>query len=723
MTFPEFIGIYEETYTIDVIPHLTQMPNGTISTVYKTLRMNESSATETELREEYTWTQNGMTLYVLWRVGSALKNTDTFRTYPTTYMWFGGEISGFLGSESSDQTLPISTTCSTGRGAGITLPLSADPSSLVAIVGTTFFGQHVSGTSTSSIPNPSLIPSSILGYLDTLPEVREQLSDIPITSCASLTPEPDECTIVMTSTSTSCLSGLGNLTNTHCTEKVITITSTVAKENGSPITSPPLMTTDPVLVPRRPAAYLTYNTLPLSDDGAEAGLDQATPDTTPTSAGTQSKETRPGHTFEKIPLITTEVDTPKDSKPTSTPGEASHTDEPQAAKAVINALVSLATASQDAAKTTESGGTAENSRGDDAGNQQPASDSVIDPPETQSIGNLLGALQAVASQAVTSPSLAATAIPQDQSNVKSPLNTGEVEPQTRDGSPEDATNAEPSATATKPSVPDTVTNSLPIFTSQGQTVTAGGTVTFGGHAVSQLPNADGVLIDHDRTVFLNGGEATILPQQGSQQAITVSRSGLAFIVNGQTIPADQEITAGQTTQAITAGSAVTFGGNAVSKLTNADGVVINHDRTVILSDGGATTLPQQDAQQPITISRSGTAFIVNGKTVPANQEITVGQTTASASTSGSSAVLHINETPVSTMSRGFPATSTGVGGYINSGMGGDVADASFDGTSADATDGSVTPSTGDGSRVGLLGWSCGTMAVGFVAFLGFGRLL
>jgi hypothetical protein len=64
MTFPEFIGIYEETYTIDVIPHLTQMPNGTLSTIYETLRMNESSATETELREEYTWTQNGMTLYV-----------------------------------------------------------------------------------------------------------------------------------------------------------------------------------------------------------------------------------------------------------------------------------------------------------------------------------------------------------------------------------------------------------------------------------------------------------------------------------------------------------------------------------------------------------------------------------------------------------------------------------------------------------------------------------
>jgi hypothetical protein len=641
-------------------------------------------------------------------------------------MWFGGEISGFPGSESSDQNLPVSTTCSTGRGAEITLPLSADPSSLVAIVGTTFFGQQVN--STSSVPYPSLLPTSILGYLDTLPEVREQLGNIPITSCASLTPQPEKCTIVVTSTSTSCLSGSGNLTNTRCTEKVVTVTSTIAEEDRSLSESPPLMTTSPVLVPRKPAAYLTYNTLPLSDDREGAALDQATPGTTPTSAGTQSKETQPGHTFEKIQSITAEGDSPKDSKPTSIPGGTSPTAEFQPAEAVINALVSLAVASQNSAKSTEPVGTTDDSRTDDAESQQLASDGAIDRPETQSIENLLDALQAVASQAATTQGLAATVIPQDPSNVKSPSNTGEVEPQTGDGDPEDATNAEPSATATQKSISDTITNSLPIFTFQGQTITAGGTMTFGGNVVSQLPNADGVVIDHDRTVFLNGGEATILPPQGSQQPITVSRSGSAFIVNGQTIPADQEITAGQTTQAITAGSAVTFGGNAVSKLPNADGVVVNHDRTVILSDGGATTLPQQDAQQPITISRSGTSFIVNGKTVPANQEITVGQTTVSASISGSSAVLYINGTPVpqtTTAGAGGSSTpsSTGVGGYINSGMGGDVADASSDGTSANVTDGSVTPSTGDGSKAVILSWSCGGIAVGLVAGLGLVCLL
>jgi hypothetical protein len=629
-------------------------------------------------------------------------------------MWFGGEISGFLGSESSDQTLPISTTCSTGRGVEITLPLSADPSSLVAIVGTTFFGQQVN--STSSVPYPSLIPTSILGYLDTLPEVREQLGKIPITSCASLTPEPEKCTIVVKSTSTSCLSDSGNLTNTHCTEKVVTITSTIAEEDRSLSESPPLMTNGPVLVPRRPAAYLTYNTLPLSDDREGAALDQATPGTTPTSAGTQSKETQPGHTFEKIPSITAERDTPKDSKPTSTSVDTSHTAEPQAAEVVINALASLATASQNAVKTTESEGTADNSRVDDTGNRHSASDGAIDQPETQSIGNLLDALQAVASQAATTQGLAATVIPQDPSNVKSPSNTGEVEPQTGDGDPEDATNAEPSATATETSISDTVTNSLPIFKFQGQTVTAGGTVTFGGHAVKQLPNHDGVMIDRDREVLLSDGEATVLSPKDSQQPITVSRSGSAFIVNGQTIPANQEITAGQTTQTVTAGSAVTFGSNTVSKLPSADGVVIDKDSTVLLSDGQATTVSQKDSQQPVTISRSGTAFIVNGKTVPANQEITVGQTTASASASGPSAVLYINETPVSTMSGGSPATSTGVGGYINSGMGGDAASASSDGTSANATD-TVAPSTGDGSRASLMGWKVGLVLLGVVCLL------
>jgi hypothetical protein len=634
-------------------------------------------------------------------------------------MWFGGELSGYLAA--SAQSLPISTTCSAGKGAEVTLPLSADPSSLVAIVGTTFFGQQV--RSTSSVPYPSLIPSSILDYLDTLPEVRDQFNDIPITSCAYRTPEPDKCTVVVTSTSTRCISGSGNLTSTHCTEKVVTITSTVAEEDRSLSLSesPPLMTNGPVLVPRRPAAYLTYNTLPLSEDGAEAALDQATQGPTSITSDTQSKQTGSGVTFERLPSITAEEETPKDLKFTSTPSEASHTAEPQPAEFVISALASLATVSQNAVKTAENQATTEYSHTDEAGNQQPASGGTVDQPDTYSIGKLMSALQVVASQAVTSQGLAATSIAQHPSNVQSPSNTGEVEPPTESGSSEDASRAALSATATEPLVSGTTSDVMPIFTVQGQTLTAGGAVTFGGSEVSGLPNYDGVIVDHRYTLLLPDGEATTLSQQDSQQPITISRSGSAFIVNGQTIPADQDITAGQTTQAITAGSAVTFGGNAVSKIPNADGVVVHHDHTVILSDGGATTLPQRDSQRPITISRSGTAFIVNGKTAPANQEITAGRTKASASASGSSAVLYINGTPVpQTTSADVGESSrpsTGVGGYINSGIGGDVASASSDGTPANAADNTVASSTGDGSRASSLDWSCGGWAAGLFAFL------
>lgn len=152
-------------------------------------------------------------------------------------------------------------------------------------------------------------------------------------------------------------------------------------------------------------------------------------------------------------------------------------------------------------------------------------------------------------------------------------------------------------------------------------------------------------------------------------------------------------------------------------------MVIDHDRTVLLSDGEATTLPQQDSQQPITVSRSGSAFIVNGKTIPANQEITAGQTTAtaSASASGSSAVLYINGTPMpltSTADGESPTTSTGVGGYINSGIGGDAGSGRSEGTPANATGDAVTLFTGEGSRASLWGGTGAGCVVGLLAVSG-----
>jgi hypothetical protein len=557
-------------------------------------------------------------------------DTNNYRTYPTTYMWFGRELSGFLASDTATTTL---STCSRPtKGTELTLPPSADPSSLVAIVGTTSFGQKVS--STSSKQDPSLMPSSILGYLDTLPEVREQLNGVPITSCAYLAPQPERCTVVETVTSTGCGSGSGNLTRA-CSEGVATVTSTIAASAPTGL--------GPIFVPRRPAAYLTYNTLTLSK-GAGAALNDVPVETTSTTSRIQSKETETGFTFERIPSITAEGESAKDSTPTAEPVDASHAAESQPADAIVSALVSLAAASQDTAKPTEPGGTTDDSRtGDDEG-QQPAPDGVVEQSNTQSIGNLLSALQGVASQAATSQGSAAASLPQESHSA-----TGEVEPQTGDENPADGSKEAPSTTANKPLVPDTMSSVLPIFNFQGQTVTAGGAVTFGGNAFSQLPDQEGVVIDHDRTVLLSDGEATILSQQSSQP--------------------------------------------------------------------------------PITISCSGSAFIVNGKTMPANQEITAGQTTASASASasGPSAVLYINGTPIpltSTADGGSPTSSTGMGGYINSGIGGDAGSGrpegsgSPDGNSANATDGAVTPFTGKGSRASLWGGTGAGCMLGLLAVLG-----
>lgn len=119
-----------------------------------------------------------------------------------------------------------------------------------------------------------------------------------------------------------------------------------------------------------------------------------------TSIGTQSKETGSNNAVERLPSITQE--SPKDSKPTSIPGETSHVAEAPPAEALVSALVSLAAASQNAAKATKPGETTDNNPDGDAGHQQSASDGGIEQSETQSIENLLSALQGVASHAATS---------------------------------------------------------------------------------------------------------------------------------------------------------------------------------------------------------------------------------------------------------------------------------------------------------------------------------
>jgi hypothetical protein len=75
--------------------------------------------------------------------------------------------------------------------------------------------------------------------------------------------------------------------------------------------------------------------------------------------------------------------------------------------------------------------------------------------------------------------------------------------------------------------------------------------------------------------------------------------------------------------------------------------------------------------------------------------------------------MYIDGTPFWTEAASS-ASSTGMGGYIYSGIGGDGSSATSDGSSASTTGDAATPFTGDGLRTSLNGWSL----VGLLAFSG-----
>jgi hypothetical protein len=132
---------------------------------------------------------------------------------------------------------------------------TADPSSLIAIL-----------SHNASDKDETGLPSSIISYLDSLPEIQQQFNDIPLSSCIVLHQQPELCTDVVTSTTKQCTTSTsGNLTRSICTEKTLTRVSTrtfSAAETGKG--GPPI----DLGLGRIPAAYLTYNTLTLSSEGS-----------------------------------------------------------------------------------------------------------------------------------------------------------------------------------------------------------------------------------------------------------------------------------------------------------------------------------------------------------------------------------------------------------------------------------------------------------------------
>ncbi|GAB7325931.1 hypothetical protein MBLNU13_g09985t1 [Cladosporium sp. NU13] len=189
------------------------------------------SVSDLQLEEIYTWVVPGNA------------GTNLTLTYPTTYLEYNNALSA-----ATAKPLQTTATCAQSTDlTGVNLPQSADPSSLIA--------------PSSVLAEDALLPPSILSYLDSLPEVQQQLNSIPLTSCVMAA--PPNCTTSVVELSTSCkTSTSGNRTRTFCSEMTMARPPSPSGESSAA----EFTTATPILVPRKPAAYLTYSTLSLSGD-------------------------------------------------------------------------------------------------------------------------------------------------------------------------------------------------------------------------------------------------------------------------------------------------------------------------------------------------------------------------------------------------------------------------------------------------------------------------
>ena len=363
----------------------------------------------------------------------------------------------------------------------------------------------------------------------------------------------------------------------------------------------------PILVNRQPAAYLTYNTLTLSE---AAGLPVTfEPDDI-------ISPTHPGHKQSEADHGTATAASPK---PTDTPAPESGTESAKSPNRVSG--------SAPAGEPPSDAAIAPGSSSGEQGGKSDGDGDTLETPQVGSdsgpagIGNLWSAIQSVASYAAASQ----TFPPGGPSDVD-----------------QKASGTKP--TATGPAAPVVTTSGLPVFTFQGQTLSPGNAATFGGSPVSVLPGRDGVFVDGTQTVLVSDGQVTTIQQSGLGP-LTVSRSGSVFMIDGQTLSPGQQVTAGQTTVS----------------LAQSTGVVYINE--------AATTL----AGPSITIG--GTVY------------------TAAVETSTSGGDL---------------------GGYIYSGIGGSATSGSSQ-NSGSANGTGSTPSTGTGAR--LRGWdSCGWAIVFLMAW-------
>jgi hypothetical protein len=574
----------------------------------------------------------------------------------------------------------------------VTIPKTADPSSLIAI-----------SSKTASDQEEATLPSSIISYFDSLPEIQQQFNDIPLSSCAVIPQQPELCTHVVSSTTKQCsTSTSGNLTRSICTE--VTLTS-VSTQTSSAAHVP--INTGQVNLGRNPAAFLTYNTLTLSSEGSGLPANLLS-DAIVSPTDPQHRESEYIHPIasEFLAKTTSVIASKSSSKPVLRPNVLSEPAPSEAKQSGGNGSPSQ--------PTTGSGGSSDNQDGK-GGGENPSPDAprkssqpVVAQPEasrtsfedpTQSgsgFNNIQSAIAGLASQA-------------SEAKPDGGRPDGTAGPQTTSGA----------GIGNLWSAIQSVVSYVAAPQGPVSTIRPGETPSAERPAKTEASQQDADIGNTESAHFTDGNTAE--GPEATTASVTADQvsgnTGSAHSTSGYTAEAPEHTAAVVTTdqvpvftflgQTLSPGDAATFGGSPISGLPSQDGVIISGSQTVHVSDGSATTI-HQSGQQPVTVSRSGSVLVVNDQTLSPGQEITAGRTTASLAQS--TAVLYVNGAAttlagpsitlggtVYNAAPGSSSTGKDLGGYIYSGIGGSVATGS---SSDGAANAAVTtpPSTGAGSR-------------------------
>jgi hypothetical protein len=351
-----------------------------------------------------------------------------------------------------------------------------------------------------------VLPSSVLTYLDGLSTVKEQFSNVPITSClpATSVSQPDQCTTIIEIPRTGICPGT-NATSI-CTFEISTVTVTrtaVTEEVVTPTTA----------TPRQTAGALTTKIQTVSMNDAFA---------TPGSASLDASNDEPAN----------------DDNGSS--GDASG--KAQQSTAPSNSNISTGAQQEQSAglaNPTSSGSDARPSPAQGVPSQSAGSQSA----SSQRPGSPTSSKAGInASEAASSSGVDALSQPVDPGIVQSSRTTAKS----------GASSASSASVA-------------PVFTFLGETLTAGGAATFGGSPASISADSDGVVVANSNTVQLPDGQATTI-EQDSQEPVTISRTGSIYLVDGQTLSPGQQASVGGTTISLGTSTGVLYVNGASTTL-------------------------------------------------------------------------------------------------------------------------------------------------------------